>query len=374
MKIGIPVEKKVRETRVGMLPTYLKKLVDQGHEVNIQKGLAVPAGISDSEYEKFGAKVVDSAEELYSTCDFIVKFKDFTKEEYGLPFKEGQIIFTAFHLGEGEKFTEYTKAILNGKITGIAVEQILKSDGTRACTDPMGEVAGRMAPILGAQYAQRQYGGRGVSMSPITGLPKPKYLILGGGHAGLSAAQVAKGFGAEVTVFEKRYERLEFLRNVIPECELQFWDKEVFAEAMKHCDVLINCIYAVPGMEIPFVTRNMVKGMKKGAVIIDLEGCGLIETSRYTTIDEPTYIEEGVVHFCVDNIPAMVPDSANGTWIKSTFPYVQAIANKGITKALEDDPGLKEGVIVADGHIVNKDVSDSQEMEYTPLTADMLKY
>jgi alanine dehydrogenase len=372
MKIGIPVEVKDGESRVGLMPAFVKKLCEQGHELYIQKGLALRAGISDTEYEKVGAKVIATAEALYTFCDIIVKFKDFTSSELDLPFQKGQIVFTAFHLGEGEKHPDYIKRILNAGIVGISYEVMRNLDGKRTLTDQMGEIAGRMAVLLGAQYTQKQYGGSGVCMVPITGVRKPHYVILGGGHAGLAAAQIAEGLGSDVTIFEKNYMRLEYLRTMLKHAELLFWDKDNFGKILQDCDVLINAIYAVPNMELPLVTREMVRNMKKGSVIIDLEGCGLIETVHYTTINQPYYIEEDVVHFCVDNIPGMVPATANETFSRATFPFIEAVANKGLKQALTEDPVLRSAVIVKDGKITQSEVAASQGLPFNPLDLNNL--
>ena len=294
MIIGIPKELKDKETRVGLIPKWVFRLTEQGHTVYIQKGLAEPAGIADEEYINVGAKVLETMEDVYNACEMIVKFKDLMPGDLEMPFRKGQMLFTAFHMAEGTAKPEQVKRLLEAGITGVSYEVTRYPDGSRALTRPMGEIAGRMAPILGTQYIQRQYGGSGVSVVPITGVKRARIVILGGGHAGLSAAQVAEGLGAEVVVFEKSIARLEYLRNILHHTDLRYMDKISFAAEVARADILINCIYSYPGLEVPIVTREMVRTMRKGSVIVDLEGEGIIETAKYTTISDPYFIEEGM--------------------------------------------------------------------------------
>ena len=305
----------------------------------------------------------------------IVKFKDLMPGDLEMPFRKGQMLFTAFHMAEGTAKPEQVKRLLEAGITGVSYEVTRYPDGSRALTRPMGEIAGRMAPILGTQYIQRQYGGSGVSVVPITGVKRARIVILGGGHAGLSAAQVAEGLGAEVVVFEKSIARLEYLRNILHHTDLRYMDKISFAAEVARADILINCIYSYPGLEVPIVTREMVRTMRKGSVIVDLEGEGIIETAKYTTISDPYFIEEGIVHVGVTNIPAMVPDAANETFSRYIFPIVEDTANYGLKEACKRNPVLRSGVIMVNGKITQKEVADSQGVPYTPLDVDtMLEY
>lgn len=373
MIFGIPAELKEQETRVGLTPPYVKRLIDIGHPVYIQKGLGVPGGIADEEYIEAGAQVLQTAEEIYQLCDAIVRFKEMQKGDLKMPFKEGQIIFSAFHLGEGEYLPEDTRILLDARIIGIAFELTRYEDGSRAFTRPMGEIAGRLAPILGLQYIQRQYGGSGRCMIPITGAKKGKYVILGGGHAGLAAAQTIEGLGAKCVIFERLSSRLEYLRTILGNTELRYFDEKALAEELKDCDVLINAIYGMPGMKLPVVSREQVNLMPKGSVIVDLEGCGIVETtSRYTTIEDPYFIEEGIVHVCVPNIPASVPVSANEVWSSLIFPMIEEVARKGLKEACKTNAPLRSGMIMVKGKITSKEVAASQKMEYTPLNIDSM--
>lgn len=372
MIIGIPKELKDSETRVGLIPKWVRKLCDQGHTVYFQKGLANAAGISDEEYLNAGAICVDTMEDIYNKAELVVKFKDLMPGDLCMPFRKGQMLFTAFHMGEGTAKPEQVKILQEAGVTCVSFEVTRYPDGSRALTRPMGEIAGRMAPVLGMQYIQRQYGGSGVSVVPITGVRKARILILGGGHAGLSAAQVAEGLGAEVVVFDTNIARLEYLRNILNHTTLRYMDKTGFAEEVAKADILINCIYSYPGLEVPIVTRDMVKSMRKGSVIVDLEGEGIIETSKYTTISDPYFIEEGIVHVGVTNIPAMVPDAANETFSRYIFPIVEDTANLGLKEACKKNFVLRSGVIMVDGKITQKEVADSQGVCYTPLDIETM--
>ncbi|MBE6990792.1 MAG: hypothetical protein E7426_08660 [Ruminococcaceae bacterium] len=374
MIIGIPRELKDHETRVGggLIPRNVATLVSQGHTVYFQKGLMEAAGISDQEYLDAGALRVDTMEEIYEKCDFVNKFKDMTDGDMKMPFKKGQIIMTAFHMAEGTAKPEQVKILADAGVTCISVETSRYPDGTRAMTRPMGEIAGRTAPLLGGQYLQRQYGGSGVSIVPVTGARRARVCILGGGHAGMCAAQTAEGLGAEVVVFDVSIQRLEYLRTVLKNTSLRFMSKDAFAEEVAKADMLINCIYAYPGMAVPIVTREMVRSMRKGSVIVDLEGEGIIETANYTTISDPYFIEEGIVHVGVTNIPAMVPASANESYAAYVFPVVQDIATYGIKEACKRNPVLKSCVIMVNGQVTQHEVASSQHREYIPLDPDTM--
>ena len=372
MIIGIPKELKDKETRVGLIPKWVQPLVAQGHTVYFQKDLAVPAGISNEEYMAAGAQMLDTMAEVYEKSDMIVKFKDLMPGDLEMPFRKGQLLFTAFHMAEGTAKPEQVKRLREAGVTCVSYEVTRFQDGSRALTRPMGEIAGRMAPILGTQYIQRQYGGSGVSIVPITGVKRARIVIIGGGHAGLAAAQVAEGLGAEVIVFEKSIARLEYLRTVLHHTDLRYMDKKSFAEEVALADMLINCIYSYPGMEVPVVTREMVRSMRKGSVIVDLEGEGIIETAQYTTISDPYFIEEGIVHVGITNIPALVPAAANETFTRAIYPLIEDTANYGLKEACKKNFVLRSGIIMVDGKITQKEVADSQKEEYVPLDPDTM--
>lgn len=372
MIIGIPKESKDLESRVGLTPKWVDKLTKQGHSVFMEKGLGNLARISDSEYEKCGAKVLNTVEEIYEQSEMIVKLKDYVPEERGLPFQEGQIIVCYFHLGEIEPDQPFLDIMLEKKVNGVSLELIRDKDGGRPTMKPMSEIAGRLAVLSACRYSMLPEG-NGVSLAAMDGLNKPKIVILGGGISGTAAAKVCEGLGARTIVFEALYTRIEYLATVLTKSELLLYDINELKEHIKDCDVLINTIYPVPGMKFPIVTRDMVKTMKKRAVIVDITGCDIIETSRYTTISDPIYEEEGVIHFGVDNLPAMVPQTSCEAFAQTIFPYVEAIANKGIKKACEDNEELAVAVSFVKGKLVHKDIADTHNMPYEKFTPAMFE-
>ncbi|MCQ4636292.1 alanine dehydrogenase [Anaerovorax odorimutans] len=372
MIIGIPKEKKDQEARVGLTPKWVKKLTGQGHTVYIEKGLALLAGIGDQEYIDAGAEILPTTQDIYLKSDMIVKLKDYMPSERDLPFKEGQIIVCFFHLGEVEPDQPMLDKLLASKVTGVSLELIRTDTGARPIIMPMSEIAGRVAVMCACHHCMLSAGGAGISLAAISGTRKPKILILGGGTCGYAAADVALGLHADVTVFESQYSRINQLQGLIPEAHLLLWSSDECAERLKDCDVLINTIYPYPGMEYPLVTREMVRTMKKNSLIVDLVGCDIIETVKYTTITDPTYVEEGVVHFGIDNLPALVPQTSSELFASSIYPYVEAIANKGIKKACEDSKELFRSMSFVGGTLVHKDIADTHNMDYTPFDTEML--
>ena len=372
MIIGIPKEKKDQEARVGLTPKWVKKLTMQGHTVYIEKGLAHLAGIADQQYLDAGAEILPTTEEVYLKSDMIVKLKDYMPSERNLPFKEGQIIVCFFHLGEVEPDQPMVDKLLESKVTGVSLELIQTDTGARPIIMPMSEIAGRVAVMCACQHCMLSDGGAGISLAAISGTQKPKVIILGGGTCGSAAADVVLGLHADVTIFESQYSRINQLKDLMPQANLLLWNTDECAELIKDCDVLINTIYPYPGMEYPLITREMVKTMKKKSLIVDLVGCDIIETVKYTTISDPTYVEEGVVHFGIDNLPALVPKTSSDLFASSIYPYVEAIANKGIKQACLDSKELSRSMSFVGGVLVHKDIADPHNMDYTPFDAEVL--
>ena len=373
MIIGIPKETKDQEARVGMTPKYVKKLVDQGHSVIIQKGLANLAGIPDEEYIAAGASVVETMDNVYEEAQMIVKFKDYMVGEYDVPIREDHIIWCFFHLGENEPDHIITKKMIDSKATGLAYEMLQNPDGTRPVMVPMSEIAGKLTTIIAANLCLLPNGGAGVCPAAITGSKRPKYVIIGGGHAGYGAAKIAEAFDADVTVFEAFQNRRLYLRDNLPKSEILTYDVDLINEMALDCDVLINAIYPYPGMPVPVVPRATVKKMKKGAVIMDLAGTNIIETMHYTTISEPTYIEEGVVHYGVDNMPSMVCKTSMEAYMQITYPFIEAIANKGLKKACEESKVLSKAMNFYAGQVVNKDVGITHDVPWVDFDPALIK-
>ena len=373
MIIGIPKEMKDQEARVGLTPKYVKRLIDQGHSVVIQKGLANLAGIPDDEYIEAGASVVETMNDVYDAAQMIVKFKDYMDGEYDVPIRKDHIIWCFFHLGENEPDFDITKKMVEAKATGFAYEMLQEPDGTRPIMVPMSEIAGRLTTIIAATLCLLPNGGHGICPSAITGSKKPKYVIIGGGHAGYAAAKVAEALDADVTVFEAFQKRRLYLRDNLPKSEILNYDVEMINEYALKCDVLINAIYPYPGMPVPVIPRETVKKMRDGTVMMDLAGTNIIETMHYTTISDPTYIEEGVVHYCVDNMPSMVCETSMEAYMQITYPFIEAVANKGIKKACEDHYELRQAINFYDGQIVNRDVGVTHDMPWIPFDPEMVK-
>ena len=373
MKIGVPCETKDMEARVGLTPKYVNKLVKQGHEVVIQKGLAKNAGIPDEDYVAAGATLADTMDEVYEQATMIVKFKDYIEGEYDVPIRNDHIIWTFFHLGENEADYKITKKMMDAGATGLAYEMIQLPDGTRPVMVPMSEVAGKLTTIIAANLLLLPNGGSGVCPASIVGSRKPKYVIIGGGHAGFAAAQIAEGFDADVTVFESFQSRRLFLRDNLPKSTILTYDVDEIRKMAEEADVLINAIYPYPGMPRPVIPKETISKMRKGSVVMDLAGTDIIETMRYTTITDPTYVVDGVIHYGVDNMPSMVFDTSMEAFLQITFPYVEAIANKGLKKALEDDPVLCKAMNFYDGKCVNKDVGETNDVPWVDFDPAMVK-
>ena len=373
MIIGVPKETKDQESRVGLTPKYVKKLVDQGHSVVIQKNLAEVAGISDDEYIAAGASVVETMNEVYDAAQMIVKFKDYIEGEYDVPIRKDHIIWCFFHLGENEPDFKITKKMVEAKAAGLAYEMLQTPDGTRPIMVPMSEIAGRMTTITAATLCTLPNGGHGICPTAITGSRRPKYVIIGGGHAGYAAAQIAERFDADVTVFEAFQSRRLFLRDNLPKSEILTYDVDEINKYALDCDVLINALYPYPGMVVPVIPRETVKKMRKGTVIMDMAGTNIIETIHYTTISDPYYIDEGVVHYCVDNIPALVPETSMEACMQITYPFIEAIANKGLKKACEENYEMRKAINFYNGQIVNKDVGETHDMPWVEFDPAMIK-
>lgn len=373
MIIGIPKETKDQEARVGLTPKYVKRLVAQGHPVVIQKGLANLAGIPDEDYIAAGASVVGTMDNVYEEAQMIVKFKDYMDGEYDVPIRKDHIIWCCFHLGENEPDHVITKKMIDAKATGLAYEMLQNPDGSRPLMIPMSEIAGRLTTIIAANLCLLPNGGAGVCPTAITGSRRPKYVIIGGGHAGYAAAKIAEAFDAQVTVFESFQSRRLYLRDNLPKSEILTYDVETINERALDCDVLINAIYPYPGMPVPVVPRSTVQKMRKGAVIMDLAGTNIIETMHYTTISNPTYIEEGVVHYGVDNMPSMVPETSMEAYMQITYPFIEAIANKGLKKACEESAVLSKAMNFYDGQIVNRDVGVTHDLPWIDFDPSIIK-
>ena len=363
MLIGIPKETKKEEYRVGIVPAGVKTLVDAGHRVFVEKKAGEGSGISDEDYIRAGADVRESKEDIWHEAEMIMKVKEPLPPEYDLMHK-GQIIFTYFHLAPERKLTG---ALLERKVTGIAYETIELDDGTLPLLTPMSEIAGRMAVHVGAYFLQKEHNGRGVLLGGVPGVEPGNVVILGGGVVGTNAAKIAVGMGANVTVLDIDLNRLRYLDDIyFGRIRTLMSNIQNVGEAVVKADLLIGGIL-IHGARTPhIVTRDMVSSMKKGAVIVDVavDQGGCVETTRPTFHDDPTYEVDGVIHYCVANMPGAVARTSTFALTNTTFPYCLKMANMGYREAMRSDKALMRGLNIHDGKVTYKPVADALNMEY----------
>jgi alanine dehydrogenase len=367
MKIGVPKEIKNNENRVAITPAGVHAMVISGHEVYIEKNAGVGSSITDADYVAVGAKILDTAKEVFEVADMIMKVKEPLPQEYPL-FKEGQLLFTYLHLAPEP---ELTKALLEKKVVGIAYETVQFANGALPLLTPMSEVAGRMSVQIGAQFLEKPKGGRGVLLGGVPGVPAGQVVIIGGGIVGTSAAKMALGLGARVTIIDLNADRLRYLDDIFGGRVKTVMSNPLnIAEAVKQADLLIGAVL-IPGHKAPkLVKEDMVKTMKLGSVIVDvaIDQGGSIETSdRVTTHDNPTFEKYGVIHYSVANIPGAVAQTSTYALTNVTLPYALKLANKGYIQAVKEDPALAKGVNVIDGHCTYKAVAEDLNLPYTPL-------
>jgi alanine dehydrogenase len=367
MRIGVPTEIKTDEYRVGMTPAGAAVLVSDGHEVVVQSGAGNGSGFSDDEYKSGGAKIAPTAEAVFDAADMIVKVKEPIADDLKR-LKDNQLLFTYLHLAPVPDLTE---ALLKKKITGIAYETITdERKRTLPLLTPMSEVAGRMSVHVGAYYLHKPNGGRGVLLGGVPGTLPADVIIIGGGVVGTNAAKMAAGLGARVTILDTNLERLRQLDDIFRgSVQTLASNSAHIAEAVRHADLLIGGVL-IPGAAAPkLVTRDMIRDMKKGSVIVDvaIDQGGCVETAKATTHSNPVYEVDGVVHYCVANMPGAVPRTSTIALTNATLPYTRRLARLGFAKAIEDQ-GLAEGVNVYNGAITYKAVADSQSRQFTSLS------
>lgn len=370
MIIGVPKELKTAETRVGLNPAWVKKLIASGHEVLIQSTAGQASGFEDEEYVLAGAKIVGTIEEVYKRAEFVAKVKELQPAEHDL-LQENQMVMAWFHLAEDVDHP-MLQALLAKNVISLSMELIVLPDGTRPTIKPMSEIAGTLAMLEAVKYAQYGYGGKGILLRKLAGLPSSKVLILGGGNAGLNTAQVAIGLGLNVTVIEASMKRMDYLKDQLPQADIVYWDEDMMFEELIQSDVLINTIYPMPGVTDPLVTREMVRQMKANAMIIDITGAGLIETSHYTTLEDPIYYEEDVLHYCVPNMPALCPQTSTNLMLMTTGAYIMDIANRGLKTVIEDDPIVRNCISTLNGEIVHHEVGVNHQLPHTDLNKELI--
>lgn len=358
MKIGVPKEIKNNESRVGMTPAGVFELIKNNHTVYVQQDAGFGSGFFDTDYAVVGAILVPTAAEVYANSDMIVKVKEPIAEEYPL-IKKGQIVFTYFHFASSE---ELTIAMLESKSICIAYETVEESDGSLPLLTPMSEVAGRMAIQQGAKYLEKPIKGRGVLLGGVPGVPPGKVLVLGAGIVGIQAAKMAAGLGAHVTILDINMKRLRYVNDVMPSHVVTEFSSEYnIRRHIKNHDLIIGAVL-IPGAKAPkLITRDMLKEMHPGTVMVDVavDQGGCFETTVATTHENPTYIIDDVVHYCVANMPGAVPYTSTLALTNVTLPYVLKLANLGWKAATERYPDLSKGLNIVEGEIVYKELTET---------------
>ncbi|MBW2119317.1 MAG: alanine dehydrogenase [Deltaproteobacteria bacterium] len=368
MMIGVPKEIKNNEFRVGLTPSGVRILTEAGHEIYIEKDAGEGSGISDEEYIEAGATLLPLASDVFEQTEMIVKVKEPMPEEYEL-IRENQIIFTYLHLAPAPELTE---ALIKSKCVAVAYETIQLEDGSLPLLTPMSMIAGRIAPQIGAHYLEKVHGGRGVLLGGVPGVGRGKVTILGGGVVGMNAARIAVGLGAEVYVLDIDYKQLSYLDTIFGNSlTTVMCNEENISRLIDSSDLVIGAVL-IPGAKAPaLVSKDMISTMLPGSVAIDvcIDQGGCFETSKPTTHEEPVYMVEGVVHYCVTNMPGAVGRTSTFALTNATLPYVLEIANLGCEEALNRNGSLAKGLNLFNGEVICKPVADSLGLVCTPIEA-----
>ncbi len=367
MKIGTTKELKNHEYRVGLTPDNVFAYTSHGHTVYVETGAGAGAGFSDEEYRKAGALILATSKEVFDTVDMIVKVKELEECEYDY-LHDGQILYTYLHLAPNPAFT---KALIEKNVIAIAYETITDEAGNLPCLRPMSQIAGRLSVQEGAKYLEKSFNGRGILLGGVPGVERGKVVILGGGVAGTNAAKIAVGMGAQVTLLDINANRLAYLDDIFGASITTLYSTESnIQKVVKDADVVIGSVL-IPGASAPkLIKREHLKTMKKGAVIVDIaiDQGGCFETSHVTTHENPIYMEEGIVHYCVGNMPGAVPYTSTIALTNSTLRYGLMLADHGVKKATEMNAGLANGVNICFGKCTNRNVAESLNLDYTELT------
>jgi len=361
--IGVPKEIKEQEQRVGLLPSAAELLTKRSHTVLVEKNAGVGSGYPDEEYKKAGAEIVDSAKDVFAHADMIVKVKEPLPAEFPL-LRKGQIFFTYLHLAASKELTE---ALLKSRVTAIAYETI-QVNNRLPLLEPMSEVAGRMSVVMGANYLAKHNGGSGVLLGGVPGVRPGRVVVVGGGTSGVNALRMAKGLGADVSILDIDVERLRFLDLAMDNLHTVYSSQANLNELMPECDLLIGAVL-LPGAKAPkLITREMLRKMKRGSVLVDIaiDQGGCAETSRPTTHLQPTYVEEGVTHYCVANMPAAYARTATQALTNVTYRYVELLADLGLDEACKKQPALIGGINTRDGKLTCRAVAEAHGLNYEP--------
>jgi alanine dehydrogenase len=362
MIIGVPKEIKEQEYRVALLPSGAYQLIKRGHEVVVERGAGLGAGYPDAEYQAAGAKLLDSHKDIFDRAELIVKVKEPLREEFSM-LRRGQILFTYLHLAASRGLTE---GLMNSGVTALAYETV-EVNRRLPLLEPMSEIAGRMSILVGGYFLQKHFGGSGVLLGGVPGVLPGKVVVLGGGAAGINAARMAQGLGADVTILEVDLERMRFLDITLHTAHTLYSNESHLLELMPNVDLLIGAVL-VPGAKAPkLITRAMLRQMRPGSVLVDIaiDQGGCAETSRPTTHHDPVFVEEGVTHYCVANMPGAYARTATQALTNVTYRYIELLADLGLAEACEKQPTILSGVNVMDGKLTQKAVAEAHGMEFT---------
>lgn len=366
MIVGILKEIKAEENRVSMTPAGVEVMRKNGHRVLVEKNAGMGSSLDDAAYVRAGAEILDTPKEIYSQAEMVMHVKEPLPSEYRLIGKD-QIVFTYLHLAASEKLT---RALIRAKSINIAYETILKADGSLPLLTPMSEVAGCMAIQQGAKYLETTRGGHGILLSGVPGVDPGTVVIIGAGVVGTHAAKIACGLGAKVYLLDLSLERLRYLSDVMPSnCFLLMSSPATIRKVVREADVVVGAVL-IPGAKAPeLVTRDMLKTMKAGSVLVDvaIDQGGCFETSKPTTHKDPIYVVDGVIHYCVTNMPGAVPKTSTFALTNATLPYALEIANKGWKKAFRENYEIRHGANVVRGKVTHKGVAEAFGLEFVPL-------
>jgi len=365
MNVGVAKEIKPDEYRVALTPAGALELIRRGHTVAVERGAGEGSAFSDAEYERVGARIA-SVEEVWGDSELVLKVKEPLPEEYGR-LREGQVLFTYLHLAASE---ELTRALLESGAACVAYETVETDDRALPLLAPMSEIAGRLAAQAGASFLEKPAGGRGLLLGAVPGVSPGEVVVIGGGMVGYNAAVIALGLGAKVTILERSIDRMRHLEEVLgARVTLLMSSSLQIQESVARADLVVGAVL-IPGALAPkLISRDMVAGMNEGSVIADvaIDQGGCVETSRPTTHSEPVFVVDGVIHYCVANMPGAVPVTSTKALTNATLPYVEAIADHGLRVAIERDAALARGVNVLDGRVTYEAVAEAHGLDFTPL-------
>jgi alanine dehydrogenase len=365
MIVGVPKEVKDRENRVSTTPAGVTEFEARGHQVVVERGAGAGSGFTDAEYEAAGAELVDSHDEVFALAEMIVKVKEPVTAEYDL-LRPNLLLFTYLHLAADEA---QTRALMKNRVASVAYETVQLGNGSLPLLTPMSEVAGRMAVQVGAHYLERTQGGRGMLLGGVPGVPGANVVVIGGGVVGTNAAQMALGMGANVTIVDRNVERLRQLDLMLHgRSHTLASNKRNIAEAVRDADLVIGGVLIAGAKAPKLVTRQMISSMRPGSVVVDvaIDQGGCIETAHPTSHSDPTYLVDGVIHYCVTNMPGAVPRTSTLALSNVTLPYALELADLGLAQAAKDDPALAKGINVLNGVVTYEAVAEAFGLQYQP--------